>query len=135
MARNTLPIYTAKPRNGAADSAVLPGTLLTAANDTTGVSVNNQLLFTANALHGGYLDSIRLMPLGTNNVASIVRLFMNNGSDPTVAANNQFIGEMALPATTISTTVPMPSMAVSQSPSRLGGRLPRSAAAMTTPDE
>jgi hypothetical protein len=107
VARNVQPIFTAKPRNGSNDLNVVASTLITAANDTSGVSVNNQLIFTANTLHGGIPGKIRIASLGTN-VASLVRFFLNNGSDPTVAANNAIIGEVGLPPTTISTTVPMP---------------------------
>ena len=106
MARNTKPIFSAKPRNSANDAIVFPATLIAAANDVTGVSASNALLFTASLLHGGYLEALQFEPLGTN-VATMVRLFLNNGADPTVAANNQKLAEIALPLSTISTTVPM----------------------------
>ena len=67
------------------------------AKDGTGV-VN--LIFTAGA-DGGRVERIRVRPVGTN-VATVLRIFINNGSDPTVAANNVLYAEKTLAATTLS---------------------------------
>jgi hypothetical protein len=77
---------------------------LTAANtalDGTGAT-GRALIFTGGA-SGSVLPSIRLMHLGTN-VATVVRAFRNNGSDPEVAANNALIGEKTVAANTLSQT-------------------------------
>jgi len=80
-----------------------PG-VLTAANtamDGTGAT-GRLLLFTAGA-NGSILPSIRFMHKGTN-VATVMRVFRNNGSDPEVTTNNTLIGEKAIAANTLSQT-------------------------------
>ncbi len=75
---------------------------LTAANtalDGTGAT-GRALIFTA-AANGSVLPSIRFMHKGTN-VATVMRAFRNNGSDPEVAANNVLIGEITVAANTLS---------------------------------
>lgn len=57
-------------------------------------------LFTAGE-NGSRIDSIKIKPLGTN-VATVMRLFVNNGSSPTTPANNSLIFELTLPETTAS---------------------------------
>jgi hypothetical protein len=79
------------------------GTLLTATGDYTGVSTNYVLVFTADATNGSWLERLRFKAIGTN-VASVARIFINNGSTHTTAANNAFYGELSLPATTASNT-------------------------------
>jgi hypothetical protein len=74
-------------------------TLTTAAGDYTGVSVNNKQVFKADATNGSYVQRLRLKALGTN-VASVARIYLNNGSTNTTATNNSFYGEISLPATT-----------------------------------
>lgn len=74
-----------------------------AANDFTGAGANNALVFTADPTNGGFLRAIRIKAAGTN-VATVARLYLNNGSANTTAANNSLFGEIALPATTASAT-------------------------------
>lgn len=84
-------------------NAGTPGSL-TAANtamDGTGAT-GRLLLFTAGA-SGSLLPSIRFMHLGTN-VATLCRVFLNNGSDPATPGNNTLIGEKAIAANTVSQT-------------------------------
>lgn len=57
------------------------------------------LLFTADATNGGRIDRIQAKALGSN-VASVLRIFINNGSTPATAANNVLIAEVSLPVTT-----------------------------------
>lgn len=95
------PIFTGTPNKG------FPGTL-TAANtsaDGTGAA-GRQLAYTAGA-GGGVLPGILFKPKGTG-VATLVRLFKNNGSDPEVASNNSLIREIEIPASTTSQTSKMP---------------------------
>jgi hypothetical protein len=75
---------------------------LTAANtalDGTGAT-GRALLFTAGA-SGSVLPAIRYLHKGTN-VATVMRAFRNNGSDPEVAANNVLIGEITIATNTLS---------------------------------
>jgi hypothetical protein len=54
---------------------------------------------------GGADDTIimglKFESLGTN-VASVARIYLNNGSTNTTAGNNELIGQISLPATTAS---------------------------------
>jgi hypothetical protein len=70
-----------------------------AANDTTGVSANNSLVFTADATNGSFIERLRFKA-GGSNVASVARIYINNGSANTTATNNVFYGEVSLPLTT-----------------------------------
>lgn len=74
---------------------------VTAANtalDGTGATAT---AFTADSANGGYLAKLRAKSIGAN-VATVARVFINNGADPTVAANNVLFEEINLPATTLS---------------------------------
>lgn len=68
-----------------------------AAIDGTGAS----LLFTADATNGGRVEKVRFKALGTN-IATVARIFVNNGSTPATAANNVLFAEITLPGTTAS---------------------------------
>lgn len=54
------------------------GILTTAAADYTGLSINNLPVITADATNGGFIQRLRFKALGTN-VATVARLFINNG--------------------------------------------------------
>jgi hypothetical protein len=70
-----------------------------AANDFTGAGANNVVAFTADATNGSFISRLRLKANGTN-VASVLRIFINNGATAATATNNSLYGEIALPATT-----------------------------------
>jgi hypothetical protein len=99
MAGNTTPIYSKVGAIGGIGGT----TLTTAAADYTGVSTNNKSFFTADATNGGFVQRLRFKAIGTN-VATVARIYINNGSANTSAANNVFYGEISLPATTASAT-------------------------------
>jgi hypothetical protein len=61
------------------------------------------LIFTADATNGGFVQRIRLKAIGTN-IATVARIYINNGSTSATATNNVFYGEVSLPATTATTT-------------------------------
>lgn len=86
----TTPIFPATPK-------VSWGNVLTAntAYDGTGTTVQ---LFIAGA-SGARVDSVKVRPLGTN-AATVLRIFINNGSDPATPANNSLIYELTVPVTT-----------------------------------
>lgn len=92
MAANTNPIFPLTPN-------VSWGNVLAAntAKDGTGTVVT---VFTA-GLNGSKIDQIKVRALGTN-VATVLRLFVNNGQVNTTAANNSLIHEVTIPATTLS---------------------------------
>ena len=96
MATNTTPIFTG--------TAVSPfGAAVTAANTAADGTGTVTTIFTTDATNGGFCGFIKLKPLGTN-VASVARFFINNGSTNATATNNALIGEVTLPATTVSQT-------------------------------
>ena len=96
MAANTQPIFTASADTQWSVSA-------TTANTTKDLSSGTSyLIFTAGP-DGGYVQRMRFRPLGTN-VATVARIFINNGSSTTVATNNALWDEISLAATTLSET-------------------------------
>jgi hypothetical protein len=92
---NTRPIYSRSPR-------IEWGTISAAntAKDGTGTVVT---IFTGDATNGGRIEKIRIRALGTN-VATVLRVFINNGSANSTPANNTLYTELTLPATTLSET-------------------------------
>jgi hypothetical protein len=104
MAANTSPIFSIKGDISEDDGTTMPSAVLTATGDYTGASANHELIFTADATDGGYVERLRFKALGTN-VATVARIYINNGSANTTAGNNVFFGEISLPATTASNTV------------------------------
>lgn len=74
------------------------------ANTTTDLTTGTSYLaFTADATNGGYLQKLRVKPLGTN-VITVMRFWINNGSTTGTAANNTMFTELTIPATTASST-------------------------------
>ena len=98
---NNLPIQLSTPRTTV--TGTTNGPILTlAANDYDGAGANNALLFTAGS-SGSFIQKFRLKALGTN-VATVLRVFLNNGLTNGTAANNAFFDEIPLPATTASSS-------------------------------
>lgn len=97
MAANSSPIFS---RVGAISGG---GPITLAANTYTGASAADTLVFTADATNGSYVQRLRFKATGTN-VATVARIYLNNGLINTTATNNDFYGEISLPATTASAT-------------------------------
>ena len=95
MPLNTAPIYSAAP-------IVTWGTIATAntAKDGTGTVVT---VFTADATNGGRVEKLKVRAAGTNT-ATVLRIFLNNGSTNATAANNSLYYEATIAATTLSET-------------------------------
>lgn len=101
---NSDPIYSRRGNVSKDGTTGMAPTLTTAANDYTGISANNALVFTADTTNGSFVQRLRFKALGTNT-ASVARIYINNGSVNTTANHNSFYGEIALAATTaIATT-------------------------------
>ena len=97
MAGNTTPIFSK-----VGDIQWINGTVT--ANTTTDLTAGTSyLVFTADATNGGYIQKIRFRSLGTN-VATVVRVWINNGSTTGSAINNTLYDEMSLASTTASQT-------------------------------
>lgn len=65
--------------------------------DGTGVA---NTVFTADSTNGSWVERIKFQPLGTN-IATVARVFINNGGTST-AANNAYWDQITLAATTNS---------------------------------
>ena len=74
---------------------------ITAANIAKDGTGTVDTVFTAEATSGSYAQKLIIRPRGTN-VASVLRVFLNNGLTNVTATNNVLIGEVGLPATTVS---------------------------------
>jgi hypothetical protein len=94
MAGNIQPIYSRIGDIQWSTSAVLTSNATT---DLT--SGTTYLVFTADSTNGGYVQKIRFRPLGTN-VATVARVWINNGSTTGTAANNIQWDDITLAATT-----------------------------------
>jgi len=102
MPGNNDPVYSRQGDLSSSGTTTMAPTFTTAAADYTGATAStNKLVFTADATNGGFIQRLRFKAIGTNT-ASVARIFINNGSANTTAANNSFYGEITLPATTIS---------------------------------
>jgi hypothetical protein len=110
MAQNTNPIFPLIPANtwvsGAAANAATPGVTANTTKDLTSGTIYGPIE-TAGAVEGSRLDFIKVRALGTN-VATVIRIWINNGSVTTTAANNTLYLERTLSATTVSETAEQP---------------------------
>jgi hypothetical protein len=93
----TAPQFVTTPNKGTPGSLTAANTAL----DGTGAT-GRVLIFTAGA-SGAVLPEIRFAHLGTN-IATLCRVFRNNGSDPEVAGNNALIHDIEIAANTTSST-------------------------------
>ena len=100
MAGNAIPIFS-KVADVQWSAAAI--TAANTAKDGTGTVTT---VFTADATNGGWVEELVVMPLGTN-VQSVLRVFVNNGSATTTAANNAMIEQVNLPPTTNTETAPL----------------------------
>jgi hypothetical protein len=95
MVANTSPIFIDTPNIGGIGNAAI--TAANTAKDGTGTVTT---VFTAGA-DGAFVQKLRARPIGTN-VATVMRIFINNGSATSTATNNILYDEITLPATTLS---------------------------------
>jgi hypothetical protein len=93
----TAPQFAATPNPG------VPGSLTAANTSKDGTGSTGRLLIFTGAANGSVLPFARNHPKG-GNVATLIRYFKNNGSDPEVAANNSLIAEHAIALSTLSET-------------------------------
>jgi hypothetical protein len=97
MPSNTTPIFT---KIGDIQWAIT----ITTANTTTDLTAGTiYLAFTSDATNGGYVQKIRFRPLGTN-VATVARVWINNGATTATATNNVLFDEISLASSTVSQT-------------------------------
>jgi len=96
MANNQIPINVKNHRIGWATSGV--NTTNTTTDLTSGTIYE---IFTASGVDDSWLRYIKFRTLGTN-VATVARIWINNGGVTTNADNNVLFTEITLPASTIS---------------------------------
>jgi hypothetical protein len=100
MAANTAPIFSIA---GDVEWGTTAITTANTAKDGTGTVLT---VFTAN-VDGGFVQRIRFRAAGTN-IATVARVFINNGSTNATAANNILYDEITLAATTLSEVAALP---------------------------
>ena len=76
---------------------------ITAANTTTDLTSGTIYAIFTGGTNGSYIQRIRFRHLGTN-VATVARVWINNGSTTGSAANNTLWDEITLAANTLSQT-------------------------------
>ena len=94
MPANTSPIFTIAPDIQWVDA-------ITVANTTKDLTSGTIYLAFTGSTNGSFLQRIRFRTLGTN-VASVARVWINNGLTTGTAANNTLWDEISLPATTVT---------------------------------
>lgn len=97
MANNS-PIFSKAGDVSSNNGTGMAPTLTTGSNTYDGTNAAAALVFTAGA-GGSFIQRLRFKAIGTN-IATVARIFINNGSTHTTATNNSFYGEISLPATT-----------------------------------
>lgn len=95
MTANTSPIFSLTPNIG------MTSAVATASATYTGTS-GTSVLYTAGA-NGSYVRSILAEAAGTN-IATVLRIWINNGSTSGTATNNVLSLQFSLPATTATNT-------------------------------
>ena len=98
MSVNTIPPYVKVGVVGWNTVNILTGNTSVVPAGTVGTDLGD--LYTVGA-DGEFIERITVMPKGTN-VATVIRIFINNGSSVAVATNNTLLGEIQCPATTVS---------------------------------
>lgn len=96
MPANTAPIFPVVPSIQWAAAAI---TAANTAKDGTG-AVTTIFIGAAN---GSRVDYLKIRPIGTN-VATVMRIFINNGASNAVAANNVLFLERSINSSTLSET-------------------------------
>jgi hypothetical protein len=101
----TAPIYCATPAVRFASSNILGASANTALDGSGTPGTDYNVVFTAGAA-GSYLKRLRFKAgvSASATTLTVVRAFLNNGSSIGTAANNVFLDDLTLPATTPSIT-------------------------------
>lgn len=121
MAVTSTPIFAQTPNAGAMNAILSTAMATTAAFDgTTAAGTAQALCYTA-GINGSRVDQVQVRFTSTNggiatgtSAATVIRFWINNGSANTTAANNAYLGEVALPATAVAAaaTTALPGYAI-----------------------
>jgi hypothetical protein len=102
MAVNTDPIFSKVGDIQWSGTSALFASAMTAGNVSSydGTDANIKQIFSADATNGGYVQRIRAKcaALTGTSAASVLRIWINNGSTVATAVNNVLVGEVSLPA-------------------------------------
>jgi len=109
VATTATPIFPQTPNQGVMNCIVSTAMTNTKAMDgTDAAGTALALAFTAGS-DGARIDTITVRYTATNgstatgtSAASVIRFWLNNGSANTTATNNKLIGEIAVPAQTVT---------------------------------
>jgi hypothetical protein len=109
MAVTSTPIFPQTPNAGVMNALLTTAMTNTKAfdgTDTAGTALVNAY---NSGTNGSRVDQCKIRYTSTNGAAAsgttaatVIRLFQNNGSVNTTATNNKFIGEIAIPAQTVT---------------------------------
>lgn len=103
MAANQNPIYSRAPDVQWINAIVTANATLDITSGTT------YLVFTADATNGGFVNEIRVKASPANNTAAtVMRVWLNNGSTVGTIANSSLITEITIAATTASSVAALP---------------------------
>jgi len=97
MAANTTPIFTLSSHIGW-------GGGITTANATMDLTTGTVYPIFTGGTNGSYVQKIRFRHTGSNASATVARVWINNGSTTTTAANNVLWDEITLATNTLSQT-------------------------------
>lgn len=104
MSANSDPIYSKVGDIQWSGTSALFSSAMTAGNVSSydGTDANVKQIFSADATNGGYVQRIRAKccALTGTSAASVLRIWINNGSTNATAVNNVLVGEVGLPAVT-----------------------------------
>src|SRR5690349_8927334 len=92
---NTAPIFSK------GSLIVANGLVIATANTTRDLTSGTKYLIGTAGSEGAFVEKIIAQPLGTNT-ATVMRFWLNNGSNPNTATNNQLLGEVTCAGTTAS---------------------------------
>lgn len=109
MAKTPTPIFPQTPNSGVLNTLLTTAMTNTKAFDATDTAGTALALAYSAGVNGSRVDQCKIRYTSTNGAtasgttnATVIRLFQNNGTDNTVATNNKFIGEIAIPAQTVT---------------------------------
>jgi hypothetical protein len=98
LAANTAPIFLRVAR------ASWSGLSTSAVTGTDGTDANVKSVFTADATNGSKVEDVYINVTATNNAASVVRFWVNNGAAVGTGTNNSLIHEEVMPLQTLTQT-------------------------------
>ena len=109
MPVTSTPIFSQTPNVGALNAILSTAMTNTKAFDGTDTAGTALVLAYTAGLNGSRIDQVMCRLASTNGAtasgtsnATVVRFWINNGSTNTTATNNIFLGEVAIPATTVT---------------------------------